>query len=123
MGDEEKLKALTSKEREEWKKAAVRLTGKFSQHFDSMLTHPSKDVNYLNATRPWRKTHFWKKEPCPSMQANMKGRGQAKKKMMTTRLLSATVIEVEEDDIPMEAAITPSTPCTYTPVIQAILLS
>ena len=37
LGDEEKLKALTTKEREEWKKAAVRLTGKSSRHFGPML--------------------------------------------------------------------------------------
>jgi hypothetical protein len=40
-GDEEKLKAMTAKEKEEFKRIAVRLTGEHVSPFSAVVTNPS----------------------------------------------------------------------------------
>jgi hypothetical protein len=63
--DEEKMKALSPKEREEWRRAATRLSGQFydPRVDDKPTIYLFQAVNYSNATEFWKRIHSWKKEP------------------------------------------------------------
>jgi hypothetical protein len=65
--EEDKLKAMTGKEREEYKKIAVRLTGGCVFSFGCRCqSFVFQDVNFSSATKPLlRPMHpYWKTEPC-----------------------------------------------------------
>ena len=70
-GEEDKLKAMTPKEREEYKKIGTRLTGGHVFPFSAVVANPPifQDVNFSSATRTSLRPMlpYWKMEPCQSM--------------------------------------------------------
>jgi hypothetical protein len=70
-GEEEKLKAMTTKEREEHKKMGGRLTGGRVERFFGCRCQSSvlQDVNFSSATRTLLRPMllYWKMESCPSI--------------------------------------------------------
>jgi hypothetical protein len=95
--EEGKLKALTAKEREEYKRMAARLTGGrvspwlFGRPYKSFAF---QDVSFLSATRTSLRPMLpcWKREPYRSMQVstNEQQQGRMKKRIGSS---SATAIE------------------------------
>lgn len=98
--DEEKMKGMTPKEREEYKKLATRSTGQFFAHSTSMtaksIALQAVSCSSATGTLLLRTTTSSKKERSPSTSVSTRGKPERKRKKRTR---SPSVIASEHENV------------------------